>query len=140
MAFPYRIIPVSYANLRETMPLERLAPYFNFNVVVQFVRCVSVAVEAHVTSLHALRINQFAFIGLDVIQVFADTKAKFVGVIIVENGCHAVSKGWVIGDLYYDIAIYARLRMEMPDENCVDVGSLCQINLHPLLARSKLDP
>ena len=35
----------------------RFTPHFNLNVVVQFVRRVSVAVQADVTALHALGIG-----------------------------------------------------------------------------------
>ena len=66
-----------------------LAPHFNFNVVVQFVGRVSVAVEAHVTPAHAFGIDQLALIRFDVIKILARAKSEIAVKVIIENCRHA---------------------------------------------------
>src|ERR1035437_151239 len=126
-------------NLRAALD-GRLAPHFHFNVVVQFVGRVSVAVEADITPLHTLGVDQLALIRFDVIQIPARAKAKLVVKVIVEDGRHDRPERGIVGDLHYNIAIHTRLRMEVPDENGVDIRTLRQVDLCPLLTGPKLDP
>src|SRR5450631_596101 len=69
--------------LRETADSGgRFAPHFSFNIVVQFIGRVPVAVEADITSLHTLGVDQLALIRFDVIQILARAKAKLVVKVI----------------------------------------------------------
>src|SRR3954453_11964587 len=68
---------------------SRLAPRFNLDVVFQFVGCVPVAIEAKITALCALGVDELALVGFDVIQILAFAKANPVFEVIVEDGGHA---------------------------------------------------
>src|SRR5205814_9756226 len=64
---------------------SRLAPRLNLDVVVQFVVGVPVAIEADITALRALGVDQLALVGFDVIQILSCAKADLVFEVIVEN-------------------------------------------------------
>src|SRR5580698_8929605 len=117
-----------------------LAPHFNLDVVVQFVSRVPVAVEANITAIRALGIDQLTLVSLNVIQVLARAGSKFAFEVIVEDGDHARFKRGVVGYLDDYFAVDARLRVEMPQKDGIDVGTLCQVDLNPLFARAEFDP
>src|ERR1700739_4247240 len=71
------VAALSISALPERLSSGRLAPHFNLDVVVQFVARVAVAVEAHITAVHALGVDQLALVGFDVIQVLTRSGSKF---------------------------------------------------------------
>ena len=63
-----------------------LAPDLHFDIMVQVVRRVAVAVQANVATLNALGVDEFSRVDFDPFFVFADAEPRRVVVVIVENG------------------------------------------------------
>src|ERR1035437_3942499 len=130
------------ASLKTFFPIPRryqelgggFAKHFDFDVVVHFVGRVALAVKADITAFRAFRVNQFAFVGFDVGEVFAGADG------VVENRGHILFKLRVVGNLHDHVGINAGLGMEMPDDHGGNFRFLFQVNLHPLLAGAEFNP
>src|SRR5208337_3347274 len=127
------------ANARAMKIAQRIlsggfAKHFDLDVVVQFVGRVAVAVKPDVTALDTFGINQFALVSFDVGLVFAGADG------VVKNRRHIFGERWIVGALHHDVAIDAGLRVEMPDDDRVDIRLLFEVNLHPLLAWREFNP
>src|SRR5437870_5762245 len=65
--------------------LGGFAVNFNLDVMVSRRGVIAVAKQPHVSRDGALRIDELAFAGLDVIQVLADSHSSGIVVIVVEE-------------------------------------------------------
>jgi len=91
-----------------------LAVDFHFDVVIQVVRSVPVAVEADVTGPGAFGVDEFALVGLNVVHIGADAETRRVVDIVVEQCPDIRDEVRGVGGLYDDIQISPRLLMVMP--------------------------
>src|SRR5262249_59362432 len=76
---------VSIRSLPRRLDSGRLAPHLDLDIVVQFVSCVSVAVEANIAAFHALGVNQLALVRLDVVHVLSCAEAELALEVVVED-------------------------------------------------------
>ena len=65
----------------------------------------SVGGQADVAGLHAFGIDQFAFRGLDVAPVCANSESAAIVAVVVENGAHVADEVGIVGYLDDDALV-----------------------------------
>jgi hypothetical protein len=83
--------------------------------VVQIIGSIAVAVEADITSLDALGVDQLTFVRLGVVHILTDAKPGGIVNVVVEQGLDVCDKIRIVGDLYDHVKINLGLFMIMPD-------------------------
>lgn len=120
------------ARLIELLFCGGLAPDLHFDVMVQVVGCVSVAVQADVASFYAFGVDEFSGVHFDPLFVFSNTEFCGVVVIVVEDGGNTGLELFVVGHLNNRVDINAFLLVVVPDYDRVDFVHGFEVDLNVL--------
>ena len=118
---------------------EWFAVNLYFDVVVHFVRGISLAVEADIAALGSLAVGNHPEPGFSIRAVRAFAHVGGVVEIVVVNRGHAILELRIIGNLDDHIVVGPHLGMEVPNPDAIDLGAFLKIDLHPLGAVHQLD-
>ena len=126
--------------MKENLKISELfAVNFDFDIVVPVVRGIAGTIKADVTALHSAQSNDFTVVGLNIVRVFASTLLVEIQVVGVENGGHATLEIRIVGYLNDDRLVGTFLAVEVPNGDGIEIGTLGEVNLHPLRTGGEFD-
>src|ERR1035441_809796 len=95
----------------------RAAVNLQLGVFVKGAFGAAFGVETNVARLDALGVDQLAFVGLEVFTVGADSQARGVVGVVIEDGADVINKVGIIGNLHNDVMIDLGHVVGVPDHD-----------------------